>query len=371
MSINSVSGETKTYSTIETSNERQTPARPTTLASLSYLPFITVGAAEVVDPRCLGNSVRKQDAFNDAEGFVSNGTVTLKASSATDPGMAIHIKEVNDGVLSFTHTGSAPGGYSTSEGKVAIQFIVAKSFDDYKSDKILKQEEITPGKEAKAETLQIPKGTNKIVILKVGKGSVDLTMKDVIILPGVKKEVVSSTASPVTSNMAAAGKAAAKADESTKTPAGSKDSEVATLKVVAAPVEPEPLSSLFCRQDSFNGAEGYLSKSDRLFLKAGKDDSDPGIAINLANPASGKLVFEGKAAANSAGPITVQFIKAESPTDYQSDKLLGQSAISPKATAEKSQLDVPEGTNKIVVMKVGKGPVDVEMSNVGIVPKEK
>jgi hypothetical protein len=344
MSVNVIGSETNIFSVSGTASRRPVPSRPVILAAAAG------PAAETADPRVLRNMVKRQDAFNSAGAYVRGGTVVLKAESATDAGIAIQLNEANEGILSFTHSGSASDGWS--DRSVTIQFIKAESID-YTKDKILKQEEIVPGEEVKAEAIQMPAGTNKIVIIKTGKGSVDLKMENVIILPNVRKEAVSAPAVEVSKPQAQ----------------GFTDSEVAELKVAAAPVEqkPEPLYPLISRQDTFNSAEGYMSgRTGELVLRAGDRASDPGIALNLKQPVTGKLVFEHSTTAETAAPVTVQFIKAESSREYRSDRLLSQVSVTPKKDPAKALLDIPEGTNKIVVLKVGKGPVDVKMTGIGI-----
>ena len=348
MSVNVIGSEISILPVSVAAGRRIVPSRPVMLAAAQ------APAAETTDPRALGSTVKQQDAFNNAEAYVRGGTVVLKAESATDAGIAIQLNEANEGILSFTHSGSASDGWS--DRSVTIQFIKAESLD-YTKDKILKQEDLAPGEEIKAETLQIPAGTNKIVIIKTGKGSVDLKMENVIIMPNVRKEAVSAPAVEVSKPQAQ----------------GFTDSEVAELKVIAEPVEqkPEPLYPLISRQDTFNFAEGYMSgRTGELVLRAGDRAMDPGIALNLKKSVTGKFVFEHSTAAETATPVTVQFVKAESSREYRSDRLLSQVSVTPKKDPEVARLDIPEGTNKIVVLKVGKGPVDVKMTGVGIQAKE-
>lgn len=148
-------------------------------------PKIVEAVPKYVDPRAIGNYVIKQNPFNGMDGHVENDNISLKASSSVDPGLAIDIKELKGGVLSFIHKGTMSGG--SKDGLYLIQFIKSDP-DDFHKDKILGQEDVITGNEAKAEAFQIPEGTDKIVIMTTGSGNIDVEMTKVIILPDVTKK---------------------------------------------------------------------------------------------------------------------------------------------------------------------------------------
>jgi hypothetical protein len=123
------------------------------------------------------------------------------------------------------------------------------------------------------------------------------------------------------------------------------------------------LGDLVDRQDAFNGAEGYI-KGDSIVLRA-DSQIDAGLAIKLKEPVSGRMELEYKGAPES-GPLTIQFIKAGPNYDYTKDKIIDQKIFTPHNEAKGVAFNVPEGTDKIVVMMVGRGSFDVNMSNTKI-----
>ena len=146
----------------------------------------TAAEQDAIDPRAIGNIVTRQTAFNGATGHVKNAEIVLGASSADDPGLSIYVRSLAGGVLSFVHEGVASGG--TGEGSVLVRFIKPDPENFYR-DELLRQEEIITGSEPQAEVLQIPRGADKIVIMKAGRSDLDIRMSNVIVIPGIERTV--------------------------------------------------------------------------------------------------------------------------------------------------------------------------------------
>jgi hypothetical protein len=154
-------------------------------AAAENIFIVPKAAAEqvTVDPRAIGNIVTRQTALNGAVGHVENGAILLKASSADDPGLSIYVRSLAGGILSFVHEGTASGG--AKEGAVLVKFFKPDP-ENYYRDELLKQEEIVTEIRPTAEILQIPPGTDKIVIMKQGRSTLDIRMSNVIVIPGIE-----------------------------------------------------------------------------------------------------------------------------------------------------------------------------------------
>lgn len=132
------------------------------------------------------------------------------------------------------------------------------------------------------------------------------------------------------------------------------------------------LGALVKQQNSFNGASSS-AWGGNVELKASSYERDPGVSLILSKKISGKLEFihqQGKSETGAGSTVTVQFIKAVSARAHKLDKILSQAEFTPSAEPQKMSLDIPEGTNKVVVMKIGTGGVDVKMTEVTVVPKQ-
>ncbi|MFA5105190.1 MAG: hypothetical protein WC527_08455 [Candidatus Margulisiibacteriota bacterium] len=132
------------------------------------------------------------------------------------------------------------------------------------------------------------------------------------------------------------------------------------------------LRSLVEQQNSFNGADYSGILDSGIELEARSGDRDPGISLILSKYIAGKLEFtyqKGEQKEIAGNSVTIQFIKAVSARAYNRDKMLSQVEFTPSDEPKKASFDIPEGTNKIVVMKVGSGGVDAKMTEITIVPK--
>ena len=131
------------------------------------------------------------------------------------------------------------------------------------------------------------------------------------------------------------------------------------------------LRSLVKQQNSFNDAAYSSILDSDIEIAASSGARDPGISLMLSKKISGKLGFthrKGEEKKVAGNPVTIQFIKAVSASAYDRDKMLAQSEFTPSDEPQKVSFDIPEGTNKIVVMKVGSGGVDAKMADITVVP---
>ncbi|MFA5105188.1 MAG: hypothetical protein WC527_08445 [Candidatus Margulisiibacteriota bacterium] len=183
MTVNAVAdSQSKTAAYSDPTTDRRAPnivsdrnaasSKPMTLASLSILPFIITGAAET-----LGDLVDRQDAFNGAEGSIEGDTIKLKAESQNDAGLSIKLTKPISGRISFSFNGSDKA--ASDNNGVTVQFIKAGANYDYTNDKILAQQNIKPFESEQQTHFAVPEGTDKIVVMKVGRGSFDVKMSDI------------------------------------------------------------------------------------------------------------------------------------------------------------------------------------------------
>jgi hypothetical protein len=160
------------------SDRNAASSKPIILASLPIVPFIITGAVET-----FGDLVDRQDAFNGAEGSISGDTIKLKADSQNDAGLAISLKKPISGRIVFSFTGSDK--LASDNYGVTVQFIKAGPNYDYTRDKILDQKNIRPHGSAQHTHLAIPEGTDKIVVMKVGRGSFEINMSGIKLIKPV------------------------------------------------------------------------------------------------------------------------------------------------------------------------------------------
>lgn len=127
-------------------------------------------------PEAIGNSVEKAGAFKGAEGYVKGSEVYMKTSNL-DGGLYVILNAQISGNLSFSYSGS-------STNHVTIQFIHKYNEDTNPTgDDILFSEWILPEEETNSMYLEIPEGTDKIVIMQVGSGESEILMTDTVVTP--------------------------------------------------------------------------------------------------------------------------------------------------------------------------------------------
>jgi hypothetical protein len=128
-------------------------------------------------PEAIGNSVEKAGGFRDARGYVKGAEVYMKTSSH-DGGLYIIMNSQISGQLSFSYSGS-----STKD--VSIQFI--QKYDastNPTGDNILSSEKIKPLEQPNSASLEVPDGTDKIVIMQIGSGESEILMTNTLIESG-------------------------------------------------------------------------------------------------------------------------------------------------------------------------------------------
>ena len=123
----------------------------------------------------LGELVSVQGGFNGANGSASGASIKLSASNSSDPGLSIELTSSIKGHLVFNYKGSVSGGYKGG----AFTIIFIKKGPDWTKDSQLGQESIVPASSAKDASIVIPQGTDKINIMLVGKGSINIDLANV------------------------------------------------------------------------------------------------------------------------------------------------------------------------------------------------
>ena len=128
-------------------------------------------------PEAIGNSVEKAGSFKDARGYVKGAEVYMKTSSH-DGGLYIIMNSQISGKLSFSYSGS-------STRHVSVQFIQKYDANTNPTrDNILSSESVIPAEQPNSASLEIPDGTDKIVIMQVGSGESEILMTNTLLEAG-------------------------------------------------------------------------------------------------------------------------------------------------------------------------------------------
>ncbi len=124
----------------------------------------------------------------------------------------------------------------------------------------------------------------------------------------------------------------------------------------------KPFNEVVSNQGGFNGAVGNISGGN-ITLKS-INTSDPGLSAELKSSVKGHLVFNYKGTVSDGRAFTVIFIKKG--PDWTKDVQLGQKSIIPSSAAKEASIGIPQGTDKINIMLVGQGSINIELTNVRI-----
>ena len=125
--------------------------------------------------------------------------------------------------------------------------------------------------------------------------------------------------------------------------------------------------SLVLSQGAFNGAVGGMS-GDKIDLVA-SNSTDAGLSFLLKSPVDGRLAFNHKGIVTGGyrdGGFTVIFIQRDPGGDSKKDEQLGEESFTPFNDLHEASVEIPQGTDKINFELVGKGSVNVELTNVKI-----
>jgi beta-glucanase (GH16 family) len=140
------------------------------------------------------------------------------------------------------------------------------------------------------------------------------------------------------------------------------------LSVPADNIKGEQLfNSLVLSRGAFNGASGGLI-GDKIKLIA-SNSTDAGLFNALKSPVEGRLMFNHKGKVTGGyrdGGFTVIFIKQGPGGNYKKDEQIGEESVIPSKDLKEASVEIPPGTDKINFMLVGKGSVNVEITNVRI-----
>jgi hypothetical protein len=149
----------------------------------------------------IGRKVSISHNFNGAHGGIENDTIDLFAGSekviarlsllsgpktpdlkdyATDPGIAMLTKQQVGGYkMSFEYSGRVVGGLRNNSFTVLM--IKAAPFGGHDKDVILKEIPFAPKADAKKAVIDIPEGTDKINVMLVGTGMINISLDKVLI----------------------------------------------------------------------------------------------------------------------------------------------------------------------------------------------
>jgi len=116
----------------------------------------------------------------------------------------------------------------------------------------------------------------------------------------------------------------------------------------------------------FNGAKGSIKQGEISFSSLYSKDG--GMSIEMNRSIKGSLQFKYSGLINGGGKnggFTVLFIKADPYYDYSKDKVLNEKTLYPEFWKEHTvTMEVPEGTDKISIMLVGRGFAKISISDV-------
>lgn len=99
--------------------------------------------------------------------YIRNDEIYLETEDF-DGGLYMELKKQISGTMSFTYSGSA-------SKEVTIQFINKEETQST----VLDHQNIMPENEIKSASMQIPEGTNKIVVMKIGAGHANISIKNI------------------------------------------------------------------------------------------------------------------------------------------------------------------------------------------------
>jgi hypothetical protein len=120
-------------------------------------------------------------------------------------------------------------------------------------------------------------------------------------------------------------------------------------------------------QCGFNGANGNVAEAS--IILCAKDAKDPGLSVEFKSPLKGHLVFTYKGTVLDdfgGNSFTIIFYKQGPSGDWTKDVQLKQELITPSNIAQETSVNIPQGTDKINIMLVGKGNMNIELTNVRI-----
>jgi beta-glucanase (GH16 family) len=127
-------------------------------------------------------------------------------------------------------------------------------------------------------------------------------------------------------------------------------------------------NGLVLSQEAFNGASSGGISGDKIKLFA-LNSTNACISVELRSAVKGHLVFDFKGkvtGGDSDGGFTVKFFRRDPDGVRGKDVPLGEGSIVPTSELLEASVDIPEGTDKINFMLVGKGSVNVEITKVRI-----
>jgi len=123
----------------------------------------------------IGDLVINSGAFGREYASVSGDQIELNGNSK-NPGVAMELNSKISGKLTFDYSGK------TSSGKFSVLFIKRGPGGDWTKDSTLKVESITIGNGAGKASIDIPAGTDKINIMLIGGGSIDIKLQKVMVI---------------------------------------------------------------------------------------------------------------------------------------------------------------------------------------------
>lgn len=132
---------------------------------------------EKIGEEILGNLINASGGFNGASAKVNGDQLSLVANEANDAGIYMLLKRPVEGKISFEYSGKVAGGFRNNG--FTVIFIKSGPGGNYKKDMQLGEESFSPGNKAEKATIDIPEGTDKINVVLVGQGSINIKLENV------------------------------------------------------------------------------------------------------------------------------------------------------------------------------------------------
>lgn len=157
-----------------------------TYTTISIINSLGCEGCERIPSGCnpLGDIVKKSGPFCFSYGWGDppNTTAYIKKDEIYletedfDGGLYMELKKQISGTMSFTYSGAA-------SKEVTIQFINKETHVEQgmyvTTSTVLDHQNIMPENESKSVSMQIPEGTNKIVVMKIGDGHANISIKSI------------------------------------------------------------------------------------------------------------------------------------------------------------------------------------------------
>ncbi len=133
-----------------------------------------------------------------------------------------------------------------------------------------------------------------------------------------------------------------------------KTTEIEKTDTQQVEIEKTPLENYVSKGGCFRTDDIFYFIDKLPYLYVSRSDSLEtfGYAIELKEEIKGELSFSYSAIEGYTQPMRLQFIHAKDFNDYSSDEIIKEEVLYPKNEEQNATFKIPDGTNKLVVIRV-------------------